>query len=138
MSRSLDEIRNKSKRENSLLNSKVKEEFSDEIIELNRKEFEEFVKPIRDRVYDRYLDKLYKMADLNTPKNSDGIIVMPKDDEWRNEIYKLDELSDGTFTDPNSQPELENLRIRELIEYCKKNNLDISSLSEEEVLKFRK
>lgn len=31
-------------------------------------------------------DKLYKMADDNTKKNSDGIIVLDKDDEWRKEI----------------------------------------------------
>ena len=30
-------------------------------------------------------EKIYKFADSNTPKNKQGITVIKKDDEWRNE-----------------------------------------------------
>jgi hypothetical protein len=111
MSRSLKEIRNENKREGLLLNYKPQEVgCSDELIEQGKEEFERFIKPIRNRVYNRYL----------------------------NDLYKLDEIAEGVFTDPNYQPELKNLKIRELIEYCDKNNLDISSIGEEILLKFTK
>lgn len=138
MSRSLEEIRNNNKREDSLINTKVEDkEMNEELINQGKEEFENFVKPVRDRVYNRYLDKLYQMVDLNTPKNSDGIIIIPKDDEWRDEIYKLDEYAtDGLYTDPEANTELNNIRIRDLIDWCERNNKDISKLSKEEIMKF--
>lgn len=110
MSRSLEEIRNNNKREDSLINTKVEDkEFSEELIEQSKEEFENFVKPIRDRVYDRYLK----------------------------DVHKLDEYAiDGLYTDPKANTELNNLRIRDLIKWCEINNRDISKLSMEEIIKF--
>lgn len=31
-------------------------------------------------------EKVYKMADDNTKKNTNGVIVIGKDDEWRTEL----------------------------------------------------
>jgi hypothetical protein len=110
MSRSLEEIRNSNKREDSLINTKVgNREIDEELIEQGKEEFERFMKPIRDRVYDRYLEQ----------------------------IRKLDKCAiDGLYTDPKANAELNNLRIRDLINWCKSNNKDISKLSIEEIMKF--
>jgi hypothetical protein len=56
-----------------------------------------------------------------------------------NSLYELDiaaEKTKGIYTDPSADPELSNLRIRELIKYCEREGKDISKISREEILKF--
>ncbi|MFT8347348.1 hypothetical protein [Clostridium saccharoperbutylacetonicum] len=51
-------------------------------------------------------------------------------------LYKLDEFAeDGIYTVPHSNDEPK-IRIRDLSEYCKNNNIQPNELSQEEYAKF--
>lgn len=57
-------------------------------------------------------------------------------------LYELDkaasEKTNGVYTEADAEPELKGLRVRSLIEYCKRESKDISKISKEEMLQFCK
>lgn len=55
---------------------------------------------------------------------------------YPNNLHELDEFSeDGIYVVPNSNSEPK-IRIRDLVEYCKNNNIQPDELSQEEYAKF--
>ena len=63
---SLKEIRDKNRTNTSLIGSEIQsQEYSDELINQCKEEFETFVKPIRDKVISRVLSEEYKPLDSN-------------------------------------------------------------------------
>jgi len=55
---------------------------------------------------------------------------------YLNNLHELDEFAeDGIYVVPNSDNEPK-IRIRDLVEYCKNNNIQPDKLSQEEYSKF--
>lgn len=86
---SLKDIREKNSKKSLLMNETDDNvEYSEELINQCREEFETFVKPMRDKALANLLEKIdmekaTRIAKENTKYNEQGYAVISKDDEWR-------------------------------------------------------
>lgn len=86
---SLKDIREKNSKKSLLMNETDDNiEYSEELINQCREEFETFVKPMRDKALADLLEKIdiekaTRIAKENTKYNEQGYVVISKDDEWR-------------------------------------------------------
>lgn len=121
---SLKDIREKNSKKSLLMNETDDNvEYSEELINQCREEFETFVKPMRDKALANLLEKIdmekaTRIAKENTKYNEQGYAVISKDDEWRedNEWNRDYDEYDSVFTRPIELDEEATKRFFEIVE----------------------